>query len=133
MTVILVAVFTSISTGLGPELLAQGRRTVSFDEIVRVFERNGCIRCHRGSRPAADVDLRPADAWENIVNQRSGQARRMYLVAPGDVDESYLYLKLVDRHLQRGGRGVAMPIGRSRVSNEDLDIVESWIDDGAPR
>ena len=117
----------------GSDRLAQGGGTPSFGELVGVLEANDCIRCHRGSNPGGRLDLSPSSAWQNLVNQRSAQARSMYLVAPGNANESYFYLKLTGRHIQRGGRGVRMPLGRGPMSDADLSVVRDWIEGGAPR
>ena len=54
----------------------------------------------------------------------------MVMIAPGSADDSYLYHKLTNSHTDMGGSGGQMPLGSS-LSAEEIDIIASWINDGA--
>jgi hypothetical protein len=53
-------------------------------------------------------------------------------VLPGDVTQSYMWLKLTNQHVGAGGSGGQMPLNHSPLSNEDLAIIQGWIEAGAP-
>lgn len=46
-------------------------------------------------------------------------------------EQSYLWHKLNDTHLDVGGRGVVMPLTGERLNGDELALVRSWIEDGA--
>lgn len=53
------------------------------------------------------------------------------LVVPGDLESSYLWLKLEGRQDEVGGSGGAMPLSGSLGDNARQTIA-NWIEDGAP-
>lgn len=59
------------------------------------------------------------------------QLPSMPWITPGDTSQSYLWHKVSDTHDSVGGRGSSMPIGRG-LSEEQLGLLEAWIDGGAP-
>ena len=70
-----------------------------------------------------------------IVDISSKQVPSMLLVAPGNLDGSYLWHKLLGSQSSVGGEGLSMPkiatnVG-GRLSDADLMIVKEWIEEGA--
>ena len=55
----------------------------------------------------------------------------LLLVAPGDVEASYLQHKLLGSHLSVGGEGDTMPYQRDLLVAEDIQAFEQWIAQGA--
>ena len=84
-----------------------------------------CTACH-GQQTYAGLDLRQI---ADVIDQPATQAT-LDLVEPGDRTASYLWRKLEGTHGAAGGSGTAMPPSAS-LSAQDLQIVGSWIDDGA--
>lgn len=84
-----------------------------------------CAGCHGGSFPPLDGDI-----CTDVVDVSSQQAADMVMIAPSSADDSYLYHKLTNSHTDMGGSGGQMPLGSS-LSAEEIDIVASWINDGA--
>ena len=95
-----------------------------FQGLQAVFDAS-CSGCHGGSFPTLDGDI-----CVDVVEVSSQQAPDMLMIAPGSAEDSYLYHKLVNSHLDKGGSGSQMPLGGS-LSAEDIDVVAVWIDDGA--
>ena len=95
-----------------------------FSGAKAVFDAS-CVNCHGGSFPPLDGD-RCAD----VVGVSSQQSSEMLMIDPGSADDSYLYHKLMNSHADMGGEGSQMPLGGS-LSPEEIDIVATWINDGA--
>jgi len=91
----------------------------------------GCGRsgCHIGGASAM-LALPDADvAYDHLVNVASLRCWGKVLVVPGDADKSILVMAL-----EGGSECVkAMPLGRDRLSDDDIGLVRAWIDAGAPR
>jgi len=65
------------------------------------------------------------------------------LIEPGDPEASYLWHKLCGTHLDVGGEGEAMPrafsfsegsgtVWNYPLDRADLELIELWIEEGAP-
>ena len=101
---------------------------VSFSEVSKLFARE-CVMCHQPYDAKGELTLHPSGAWKNIVEVSAAQVD-MYLVSPGDPNQSYLYRKLTDTHAQVGGSGEAMPFD-ARLTGEQLETIRTWIEQGA--
>ncbi len=55
----------------------------------------------------------------------------MNRVTPGQPDNSYLVHKVQNTHLDVGGSGFQMPIGRSPLTQTEIDLIRAWISAGA--
>lgn len=91
-----------------------------------VFNRS-CIEHHGDHGTEAGLDLTAGNAYANLVNVRSIQVA-LDLVKPGDAENSYLIHKLDGR---AGIVGARMPPNGPFITDEALDIIKRWIDDGA--
>ena len=106
----------------------------SHDEDIQPIWTQRCVvYCHSvgANGPAGELDLEAGLAYEALVGQPSIQAD-MLLVSPGSLDESYLWHKLVDSHLEVGGSGVQMPKDGVPLDEETLARIETWLLIGAP-
>jgi hypothetical protein len=124
-------------------------RHVGFDEVEsRVFKRS-CIHCH--SEPTSAGDPGPGSVGgfgftaRGVVLSTYAGAQRGYL---GDDKERHslfeteaegggrLVLALVARHEETSGRPVSgvrgMPMGLPGLSPEDIQLVRTWVHEGAP-
>jgi cytochrome c553 len=79
-----------------------------------------CVGCHGagGSEPEL-TDI------ADVIDAESSVDGAVYVV-PGDASASYLYAKC-DGSAEKGA---SMPLGGS-ISDENLDAIATWIDDGA--
>jgi len=96
-------------------------------EVDAIFVSN-CSPCHTTNpTPSAGLRLMPADtAFANLVGQGVGSAlcSDRTRVIPGDASASYLIAKL------RGTAGICgsqMPRGRPPLPEEEIAIIEGWI------
>lgn len=111
----------------------------TFAQVLQVMAARCAGGCHlpdpgSGPRemclpePAGGVTLCSRQAYGSIVGVTSRQVGRLTIVAPGDSARSYLLRKLLGAPPTTGHRG---PPGNV-ISNEELAIIQSWIDAGAP-
>lgn len=126
---------------------------ISFaDDVMPIFEANcNSTSCH-GSPSTPDADLFLGSASDNdedtilevygeLVNVDGYNALGMFRVKPGDPENSWLMVKL-DGDMScpqaqpfcAGSCGQRMPRGTGAMplSDGELDIVRSWIANGAP-
>lgn len=96
-----------------------------YAAVQSIFS-NNCTNCHATGATFPSLD---GDLCTDLVNVDSQQTSNKLIVA-GDSDSSYLYHKMAGTHLDIGGSGSQMPIGGS-ISQADVDLVMSWIDEGA--
>jgi len=108
----------------------------TFTEIQDTILTPTCASttCHGSSRQGG-LSLVPEFAYANIVGNASSQT--MPYIDPGDIENSYLYLKLTNPPV-----GVTMPLNKEHFSASVLtpvplhpDLIArlvSWIEDGAP-
>jgi hypothetical protein len=84
--------------------------------------------CHGNGSAQAGLSLDAGSAYGNIVNVASSEMPSMDRIEPGDPDNSYLWRKV------NGGPGISggqMPLGRPALSQDLLDLLRDWIEDGA--
>ncbi len=83
--------------------------------------------CHSGSNPPDGLLLTAGNSWSNIVNVDAVQID-LKRILPGDPDDSYLVRKVQ-------GTGIVanrMPLGGPALSNEEVELIRQWVEDGAP-
>lgn len=95
---------------------------------------NGNCTCHlqgpSGTMTATVLTLNPDASYDELVGVPSEQVPEMDRVTGGDPDQSYLWHKLQNTHLEVGGMGTSMPQGL-QLGAEDLAVIEAWIAAGA--
>ncbi len=98
----------------------------------KIFE-SSCAtsNCHGG---AAEPNLASADTYNDLfaapINQEAAQAG-LQLVVASDVDNSFLYQKLIfaDSPFQFGS---PMPLGGLTITENQIEFIRQWIAAGAP-
>jgi len=108
-------------------LLPDGHFSAIRDEILG--PRCATAACHAGDPAPFYPQLDPDVAWERLLegSQQSG----MNLVEPYDPENSYLVLKLRNTAAAVGGVATPMPIGDAALTEEEIQVIEGWILDGA--
>ena len=105
----------------------------------RIFNYRGCnvSTCHgsfNGNPPAGNLDLRPGASHaslfgvpaDNPIAQAAGKLR----VAAGDASASFLSQKV--HGALASGEGSRMPLVGSPLPQIELDLIDAWINGGAP-
>ena len=106
-----------------------GSERYSHDADIQSIWNAECgAACHLGSSSSGGISLQ--DGYTSMVGVASKDIPSMALVEPGDLDGSYLWLKLNNTHLSAGGSGGIMPKSGALPSS-DLAIIETWILEGA--
>ncbi len=107
-----------------------GDVSVSYAEHLEPLVLARCMTCHTADQPEAELVLEPGVGYEAMVNRPSTQAPSMKMVAPGDVEGSYLWHKLT--HDVEVGRGMPRTVyGSVRLPDDELELYRRWIADGA--
>lgn len=97
----------------------------TFTDIQQSIFNQSCALsgCHVSGSVNPDLS---GNAYPNIVNKSSSTG--MNYITPDDPDNSYLLLKVL------GGNGISgsrMPINSSPLSEEKINALTQWINDGA--
>jgi hypothetical protein len=103
---------------------------VSFATTVGPLFMRSCS-CHQTQPLMAPFSLKAAEAYRNTVGVPSSELPSMPRVAPGNLNNSYLWHKVNGTQLEVGGTGDIMPSNIPLFPNE-LILIERWIVAGAP-
>lgn len=83
-----------------------------------------CVMCHAG--------FLTAPAYGTIVDTVSPQHGTMPRIDPGDPNNSYIWHKINNTHLDNGGSNNVMPPPpMPLLEQSELDMIETWIMEGA--
>ena len=129
-------------------------RRVTFEEVSEQVFKKGCIHCHadpdeKGRDPgpgsAGGFGFPPRGvrftsyAGFTLGYRAQGGGRRSLVTPEPGLERwggSRLVAALVARHEETAGRPIAevrgMPLGLPGVSAEDVQLVETWVSEGAP-
>jgi hypothetical protein len=102
----------------------------TFSSIsTQVFE-GACVNCHNavGAAFAGGLRLDAGQAYNQLVNTPSTGKPAALRVIPGNASDSYLIHKLEGRSDIVGNR---MPLGGSALPQADIDVIRTWIAQGA--
>lgn len=118
--------------GDGPPPSAAGG---AFDQIQSGIFNPNCLSagCHNAQFQAGGLNLTAGASYGQLVNvlSENAVARSMGLlrVEPFDADNSFIIIKLTG---PGEGEGTRMPQGMNPLPQSDIDMIRSWILDGAP-
>lgn len=116
-----------------PQALKMAPQT-KLQKVQGIFN-SACVSCHSAARPLGSLNLQAGATHGSLVGRKSSQSA-LKLVAPGDLNASYLIHKLRGTHLTVGGSGQAMPtprgFGPSRLPKKSMTVIEDWVKAGAP-
>jgi len=123
----------------GTEQLAPTPPKVSFASQIQPIFDTHCIRCHIlggfANQSGIPLKLVEGQSYDLLVNKQSAQRADLTIVKPGDSANSLLYMKIsqetppVGRHMPWDSG----QIGSTVVSQEEIDLIRNWIDEGALR
>ena len=113
-----------------------GNGDATFELIQdRIFGQHGCnvSTCH-GPFGQGELDLRSGAAYANLIdvpaNNPTANAAGLKRVTAGNAADSFLSLKL--HGLLTPGEGGQMPLVGAQLTQTELDLVDAWINGGAP-
>ena len=104
--------------------------SVSYREHLEPLVLKRCLDCHTTEEPKANLVFEQGEGYAQLVGRASIQVPTLKLVTPGDLENSYLWLKLD----QRAAVGEGMPrsfLGAKRLPPAELERFRRWISDGA--
>ena len=105
---------------------------VTIADVQPVFSVNCAVSgCHTGASPAQGMDLGAGQAFSSVENVASLELHTMNRVTPTQPDDSYLVHKIQGTHVDQGGSGSRMPLGRSPLPQDEIDLIRAWIAGGA--
>lgn len=103
---------------------------VSYAEHLEPLVRARCLSCHTAEEPEAQLVLEAGKGYRQMVGRASTQVPALEIVAPGDLDRSYLWHKLI--HDAEVGRGMPRTVfGSIELPAKELGLYQRWIEDGA--
>lgn len=105
--------------------------SVSFSSQIQPIFSASCALagCHAGIKPAEGMKLSTGNAYASIVNVASVECSGRLRVAPGDPSQSYVMNKLMGVSLCYGTQ---MPKTGAKLPQSQIDLIGSWICNGAP-
>lgn len=84
--------------------------------------------CHTGTFPPQGLNLSEGQAYASLVNVAAQEVQGLLRVKPGDPNNSYLVMKITGAAGIAGGR---MPLGRTPLSDAQIQMIRDWIENGA--
>lgn len=102
-------------------------------DIQPIWDASCTTGCHiAGGTAASWFVITPGDSHAALVGKNALELQTMQLIAPGDRDNSYLWHKINNTHIEVNGSGTPMPPPpAAALSADDLAKIGSWIDAGA--
>ena len=107
---------------------AIGAPTVSFAaDVLPVLENAGCLSagCHGGAFPSSNYSM--ASYQDMFVAGDEAMAFEDCPIVPGDPDASYLFEKISPSPRT----GARMPFLADPLSDEEIELIRTWIAEGA--
>lgn len=110
--------------------VVSGPGSVTLADVqVQVFSPSCALSdCHLGAGAQLELDLSAGASAGNLLGVASTEVPGLLRVEPGNAVDSYLYMKLVaDPRIL----GDPMPASGGPLSAGALNLIETWIDQGA--
>ncbi len=98
-------------------------------QIQPIFTSNCTTGCHTGIHPAAGMSLASGAAFGSLVGAGSSTCAGRVRVTAGSVTASYLINKLTNTGICNGN---AMPLSGGPLPAAQINLLRSWICQGAP-
>ncbi len=112
-----IAVAIAVITGCTPE------RELSYQVDIKPILKKNCYECHVPGGKGAEKSGFVMDSYENFMKgTRFGQ-----VIIPGSSISSSLYRLVAGK----ADPSIRMPHTRAPLSNEDIEAIRIWIDQGA--
>jgi hypothetical protein len=120
----------SVGCGAGLPSLPPEGAPVSYVAHLEPYVLARCESCHTADDPKAGLVLEPGVGRGNMLGVGSTQRPDMVLVAPGEPERSYLWLK-VDHRAPTGDGMPRTLFGSKRLPEGEVELYRRWIEGGA--
>jgi hypothetical protein len=107
-----------------------GPFTADFQSIQENVFTPICSPCHSGASAPKGLMLDATHSYALLVGFPSTEVPSLDRVKSGDPDNSYIIIKL------QGSAGIVgsqMPLGETPLSQATIDVIRTWITNGAPQ
>jgi hypothetical protein len=121
----------AVGVGLAVAWAMAAENPSSYARDVEPIFVKECTDCHGVKHPKKGLVLEKGEGYGHMVGVKSQEMPAMDLVKPGDPAGSYLWLKLAHTATQGKGMPRSMLFGSRKLPQEQLDVVQRWIRDGA--
>ena len=116
-------------SGSGGGVVQSPSDVTLLDVQAQVFSPRCAVSgCHVGPGAPFGLDLSAGASAGNTIGVSSGEVPQWLRVEPYNAADSYLYMKLIDDPRILGD---PMPASGGPLSAADLDLIATWIDQGA--
>ena len=103
---------------------------VTYAEHMEPLVIARCLSCHTAEEPEARLVLEAGTGYGEMVGRASTQVPGLLIVAPGDVENSYLWRKLI--HDVEIGRGMPRTVvGSIKLPDDEIELYRRWVEGGA--
>ncbi len=124
----------SVFLGCGGSKSSSGTVEPTLSSIQSKIFNSSCAlaSCHNSSSAQGDLALNEGNTFDQLINIAADNvvaaAAGKKRVIPGDPDNSFLIQKLEG---PGSGEGDRMPQSNSSLSQEEIDVIRQWIEQGA--
>jgi hypothetical protein len=108
----------------------------AFATIQREVFDQSCTQaaCHSAATRSGGLSLVAGQSYDSLVDvppeNPAALAQGWLRVTPGSLEDSFIIHKLTGD--LGPGQGSPMPLGAAPIPEQQLDLIEAWILDGAP-
>lgn len=129
MTVLVYKELNSQEKKVTADTSKKSAEAISFSKQIQPILTKNCATedCHIGPKPAKKLDLSEGKAFKSMVNVVSREYPKKKIVAPGNLELSYLYDKLTGNQ----DEGDRMPSGKKALPKAQIELIKKWILAGA--
>jgi hypothetical protein len=105
--------------------------SISYASNIQPIYDTSCALagCHLGAAPAFGLNLAAGVSYDATVEVKSLERPKLFLVEPGNPDDSYLVQKI------EGAQGIAgdmMPSNMPPLSLDEMTAIRHWVMECAP-
>jgi len=125
-----VLAFLVIGCGVRVPEVPEGA-AVSYEAHLETLVVARCLGCHGAEEPKAKLVLEQGTGYGQLVGRQSVQMPEIALVAPGDPEASYLWMKLQHSAEIEVGKGMPRTLtGVKKLPEVELELYRRWIAGG---
>ena len=129
MMILVVAGLVTACSGVEVPVVPDGV-PVTYAEHLEPLVISRCLSCHTTEEPEAKLVFEAGIGYGEMVGRSSTQVPELLIVAPGNLEASYLWRKLT--HDVEVGRGMPRTVvGSIKLPDDEIELYRRWIEGGA--